>query len=152
MSDHRGVIDHAGLEIIDPEECLHLLDRAVIGRIAFVDSGDPVILPIRLGRWGRFVVFTTARGSKLDAAIMNRPVAVEIDGWDEVAQTGWSVLVKGTAEIVDDGREIDSLDRLSVKAWVRPDVPKAWVRVLPNEITGRRIVGSDTGEASEEDS
>ena len=133
------VLDHAGLEILPPEECERLLDAAIVGRIAFVDHGEPVILPIRVGRWGRSVVFTTARGSKLDAAVMGQPVAVEVDEWDAVAETGWSVLVKGVAEIVDDGREIDSLDRLSVRAWVRPDVPKAWVRVVPEESTGRRV-------------
>ena len=89
------------------------------------------------------MVFSTDTGSKLDAAIMNRPVALEIDDWDAETRTGWSVLVKGTAMLVDDQREIASLDRLGVAPWVRPEVPKTWVRVLANEITGRRIVAHD---------
>lgn len=135
-------IDHAGLEILTPEECQALLASTPIGRLAFVDEGEPVILPVTIGMWDRSIVFTTAAGSKLSAAIMNQPVAVEVDGWDAEQHHGWSVLVKGTAMVVDEGREIDSLDRLSVRSWTRPEQPKAWVRVLPNEITGRRVPGT----------
>ncbi len=99
-----------------------------------------MVLPITIGMWERSVVFSTDAGSKLDAAVMNRPVAIEVDRWDAEARQGWSVVVKGVAMIVDDAREIDSLDRLHVTSWVRPGSPKTWVRVLPNEITGRRIV------------
>ncbi|MBX7070027.1 MAG: pyridoxamine 5'-phosphate oxidase family protein [Microthrixaceae bacterium] len=143
-SEPVPLVDHAGLEVLSPEICLGLVASAVIGRVGFVDSGDPVILPVRIGVWGKHLVFTTARGSKLDAAIMERPVAVEVDDWDAATETGWSVLVKGVAQVVDDGREIDSLDRLSVHAWTRPDIPKAWVRVVPEEITGRRILPPPT--------
>jgi nitroimidazol reductase NimA-like FMN-containing flavoprotein (pyridoxamine 5'-phosphate oxidase superfamily) len=134
------VLDHAGLEILTIEECRSLLASTAVGRIAFLDRGDPTILPITIGMWDGAVVFTTAPGSKLQAAIMNEPVAIEVDDWDATTHTGWSVLVKGMATVVDDGREIDSLDRLSVKSWSRPDVPKAWVRIVGNEITGRRVV------------
>jgi nitroimidazol reductase NimA-like FMN-containing flavoprotein (pyridoxamine 5'-phosphate oxidase superfamily) len=133
------LVDHAGLEILDPEECRSLLASTPIGRIAFVDRGEPVVLPVTFGIWDHAVVFTTAPGSKLEAAIMSRPVAFEVDAWDASHHTGWSVLVKGMATVVDDGREIDSLDRLSIRSWSRPDVPKAWVRVVAEEITGRRI-------------
>lgn len=136
------LLDHAGLAVMTPEECHERLSRAVVGRLAFVDHGEPVIMPIIVGMWGGSVVFSTARGSKLDAAVMEQPVAVEVDDWDAVGHTGWSVLVKGVARIVDDGREIDSLDRLGVRPWVRPEVPKAWIRIVPEELTGRRIVGT----------
>ncbi len=133
-------LDHAGLEILNPAECRELLASTAVGRIAFIDRGDPVILPVTIGMWEGAVVFTTAPGSKLEAAIMHRPVAIEVDDWDAERHVGWSVLVKGMAMIVDDGREIDSLDRLSVKSWSRPEIPKAWVRIVANEITGRRVV------------
>ena len=134
------LLDRIGLEIIPTDECRALLAATPIGRIAFLDRGDPTILPITIDLWEGHVVFTTAEGSKLSAAIMQQPVAVEIDGWDATTHTGWSVLVKGMAMIVDDGREIDSLDRLSVKSWNKPETPKSWVRILANEITGRRVL------------
>lgn len=135
-------IDHAGLEVLTPDECLERLASTPIWRHAFVEEGEPVVLPVTIGMWDRSVVFTTAAGSKLSAAIMNQPVALEIDKWDAEVHHGWSVLVKGMAMVVDEGREIDSLDRLSVRSWTRPEQPKAWVRILPNEITGRRVPGT----------
>jgi len=140
---NEPMLDHAGLEILSPEECRTLLATTAVGRIAFLDRGDPTILPVTIGIWDGAVVFTTAPGSKLQAAIMNEPVAIEVDDWDAETHTGWSVLVKGMATVVDNGREIDSLDRLSVKSWSRPDTPKAWVRIVANEITGRRVVPLD---------
>jgi nitroimidazol reductase NimA-like FMN-containing flavoprotein (pyridoxamine 5'-phosphate oxidase superfamily) len=133
------MFDHAGLEILTPEECSELLASSPVGRLGFVDRGEPAVLPVTIGMWEGSVVFSTDAGSKLDAAIMSRPVAIEVDEWDVEARTGWSVLVKGTAMTVDDGREIASLDRLGVVPWIEPDRPKTWVRVLPNEITGRRV-------------
>ena len=132
-------LDHAGLEILTVDECRQLLAEAGVGRLAFVERGEPTILPVNIGMWEHKVVFSTAEGSKLDAALMRQPVAIEVDGIDAVTHSGWSVLAKGVADLVDDGREIDALDRLSVQAWVRPGVPKRWVAVRIDELTGRRI-------------
>jgi nitroimidazol reductase NimA-like FMN-containing flavoprotein (pyridoxamine 5'-phosphate oxidase superfamily) len=142
-TDHT--FDHAGLEILTPEECDALLAASPVGRLGFLDHGEPMVLPVTIGLWERSVVFSTDAGSKLDAAIMSRPVVIEIDEWDAETRQGWSVVVKGLALIVHEPREIAALDRLHVTSWVRPGSPKTWVRVLPNEISGRRIVpeGSD---------
>ena len=137
--------DHAGLEILSVDECHRLLAAAPVARLAFVDHGAPVILPVTITPWGGSVVFATDRGSKLEAAVMERPVALEVDEWDATAQSGWSVLVKGTAMTVDDAAELADLDSRAATAWVRPGQPKRWVRVLPNEITGRRIVAEVAG-------
>lgn len=131
-------VDHAGLEILELDECHRLLEATPIGRIAFVDHGEPMILPIAFGMRGESVVFATDSGSKMEAAVMSRPVAIEIDGWDVDLRTGWSVVVRGTAMLVDEA-ESRELDRSSVRPWVRPQEPKQWVRVLPSEVTGRRI-------------
>ena len=130
-------IDHAGLEILTLDTCHELLEETPIGRLAFVEHGEPMILPITYGMWGGSVVFATDTGSKLDAAVMSRPVAVEIDGWDADSRSGWSVVVRGTAMMVD-ARESEQLDHLSVTPWVRPEEPKQWVRVLPYAVPGRR--------------
>ncbi len=132
-------LDHAGLEILSIQDCERLLGEARVGRIAFIDRGEPTILPITIAMWGKSIVFTTGPGSKLTAAIMHQPVAVEIDEWDADAKTGWSVLVKGMATTAPEGRDVDALDEIGPLAWVRPEDPKDWVVVIPNEITGRRV-------------
>lgn len=139
MADHEPILDHAGAEVLSPDECVELLRAATVGRVAFVHDGDVVILPVNLGVWHRSVVFRTQSGSKLDAAIMAEHVSVEVDGVDEAARQGWSVLVRGTAVTVDDEETTDQLDQLGVEPWIRPDAPRTWVRVVPDEITGRRV-------------
>jgi nitroimidazol reductase NimA-like FMN-containing flavoprotein (pyridoxamine 5'-phosphate oxidase superfamily) len=131
-------IDHAGMEILTLEECHGLLRSTPVGRIAFLDRGEPMVLPVTIALWGESIVFATDRGSKMEVAVMLRPVAVEIDGWDAATHTGWSVVVRGSAVVVD-GDDAAELDRLHLEAWVRPEQPKQWVRVLPTEVTGRRI-------------
>jgi hypothetical protein len=70
-----------GIEVIEERECLRLLDAEVIGRLAVLDGGSPLILPINYAMDGRHVVFRTAPGTKVDAK--NRARSFEIDGHDD---------------------------------------------------------------------
>jgi nitroimidazol reductase NimA-like FMN-containing flavoprotein (pyridoxamine 5'-phosphate oxidase superfamily) len=96
--------------VFSREECLHRLGGAKIGRVAFIDSGEPVILPVNHGLDGESVVFLTAPGLKLLAADNEVPVAFEIDGYDPDRQTGWSVLISGTAASVEEEAEVARLN------------------------------------------
>ena len=61
-----------------------------------------------------------------------------VDDFDDYTQTGWSVLVRGTATSVgaqDDSRD-DSLQPFSWAAGRRSKV----VRVAPTSVTGRRLL------------
>ena len=110
-----------------------------MGRIGFVDAGSPVILPVNYTMDGPAVVFRTAQGSKLSASMMQRPVCFEVDDWDAQSHTGWSVLAKGVADEVLDDQELERLAALPVRPWSRPDLRDHWVRILVEELTGRRI-------------
>ena len=133
-------VDWSGLEILSFEECLSLLGATHVGRLGFVDSGSPLILPINFAMDGSTAVFKTGEGSKLEAGMMQRPVCLEIDAWDSELHTGWSVLAMGIADEVLDETETARLDALDVGVWSRPDLPYYWVRVLIEEMSGRRIV------------
>ncbi len=132
-------LDWSGLEVLSYEECRRLLSDAPVGRIGFVQDGSPVILPINYVLDGGLIVFRSGRGSKLDSAMMGRPVCVEVDSWDVAEHVGWSVLAKGLAEHMTDGDEVDRLDRLPVKPWSRPDLRHEWISVMIEELSGRRI-------------
>jgi nitroimidazol reductase NimA-like FMN-containing flavoprotein (pyridoxamine 5'-phosphate oxidase superfamily) len=138
--DHEPDLDWSGLELLSFEECRSLLAGSPVGRVGFVDGGSPVILPVNFTMDGGSVVFRSGRGSKLATAMMQRPVCLEVDDWDAVEHTGWSVLAKGVADHVQDDAEIARLDRLPVRPWARPDLRQHWVRILVDEMTGRRIV------------
>lgn len=132
-------LDHAGLEVLDLETCLDLLDSVPVGRVAFVQAGDVTILPVNHRRDGRTVVFRSALGSKLDAAVRVARVSFEVDQYDEAAETGWSVLVVGSADIVIDEEDRARLDTMGLRPWPDAEARPHWIRIRPDEISGRRL-------------
>ena len=101
-------------------------------------AGEPVILPVNYRYVRGSIVIRTAAGEKSVEAAMAKPVAFEIDGWDPVQEKGWSVLVKGTAYEVD-ADDAAAADASTLRPWARAVERDIWVRIVPNEITGRRI-------------
>src|SRR5438309_11933612 len=90
----------SGLEIIPTADSLALLRTEVIGRIGVVSGGRPEIFPINYAVCGEGILFRTAAGTKLTAAI-DGPVVFEVDRIDAATRSGWSVVVHGRAEQVD---------------------------------------------------
>ena len=133
-------IDHAGLAVLPHEECLRRLRQARVGRVAFVEQGEPVILPVNHGVDGEAVVFRTAPGAKLFAAESELPVAFEVDGFDVDRRTGWSVVIRGAAVPVEDQAEIARLTLLGVEPWADLAERKNWVRIRAYSVTGRQVV------------
>ncbi|HUP76611.1 MAG TPA: pyridoxamine 5'-phosphate oxidase family protein [Acidimicrobiales bacterium] len=131
-------MDRVGIEILSFDQCRELLEGAIVGRIGMVVNGEPVILPVNYRYVRGSIVFRTALGEKSDAAVMGKPVAFEIDDWDPVHETGWSVLVKGTAHEVD-ADDAAAADASTLQPWARAVERDIWVRIVPNEITGRRV-------------
>lgn len=136
-STARTSLDHQGLEVISPEECWQLLAAAPVGRVAFVEAGDPMILPVNHAVVGHSVVFRTLRGSLLHEALMAEPVAFQVDDFDVLARTGWSVLLRGVADLAEDP---GTLEGLELHPWADTVERNDWVQIRPDEITGRRIV------------
>ncbi len=124
------------------EECLELLSTHRFARLAVVmGDGAPMIRPVNyvFDRRSQSVVFRTARGSKFHALLHAAKAAFEIDGIDEGARTGWSVIVAGlTAEINTDS-DIARLNRLGLEPWA-PGAKPHWVRIRAWTVSGRRIV------------
>jgi len=125
------------LKEIDQAECLELLGRSHVGRVAYCDDDGPVVLPVNHVMDGDAVLFRTSPHSSLAQHLRAGPAAFQVDEFDEYTQSGWSVLVRGTAEFV-------SYDELP-----DPDArPTPWaegqrtfhVRITPQAITGRRLL------------
>jgi nitroimidazol reductase NimA-like FMN-containing flavoprotein (pyridoxamine 5'-phosphate oxidase superfamily) len=132
--------DHAGQEVMSPQECNDKLAATPVGRVAFIADGDVTILPVNYRYHDSAIVFRTATGSKLEAATRHAPVAFEIDGWDADTKTGWSVLVKGTAVDVLSDDEADWELGVELRPWSEEVERRWWVRIRPDEISGRKIV------------
>jgi nitroimidazol reductase NimA-like FMN-containing flavoprotein (pyridoxamine 5'-phosphate oxidase superfamily) len=130
------------MEALDEATCLRLLARSRVGRVGTVIAGDPVVLPVNCAvtttAAGRVVVVRTAAGSLLDVAADGRVVAFETDHVDVTAESGWSVLVRGPFERVDDPTTLDHVDELDVHPWA-PGRGDRWLRIGVVAVSGRLI-------------
>jgi len=89
-------VSNYGLKVLDREECEALLRTQKVGRVGLFTHA-PLVVPVVYALLGADVVFRTAPGEKLIAAVLNRTVAFEIDEFEVSARTGWSVIVVGAA-------------------------------------------------------
>jgi len=132
--------DHRGVAVLTLADCLDRLASTPIGRLAFVERGGPVVLPVNHGVDGTDIVFRTTFGSKLQVAENAARVAFEADGVDVRTHRGWSVLVKGVAGPVYEAGLIERYEALGVSAWAAVDpVQAVWIRLRAEEITGREV-------------
>lgn len=131
--------DREGLEILHLGDCFSLLGSVPLGRIGFLAGGEVVILPVNFVVDGQDVVFRTSEGSKLSAVEVGHYVGFEADSYDAAAESGWSVVVNGLAEVVDSDAEAARLDGLGLSSWAGAGPDRVWVRIRPTSITGRRI-------------
>jgi uncharacterized protein len=122
-------------------ECLELLAQTGFGRLAVNGARGPVIRPVNyvFDESSQSVVFRTAHGSKLHSLLRAAKAAFEIDGTDEDARSGWSVIVVGVTEEVTNPAETRRLAASGLEPW-GPGVKAHWVRIRANTVSGRRIV------------
>ena len=128
--------DHLGTTVLSTEACFDLLRGDVVGRLAVSIRDHPDIFPINyvVDRGG--IVFRTAEGTKLAAAVLGRGVAFEVDGLDPERGTAWSVIVKGHAVEIE--RLDDVMDALALPLFPWHASPKhRFVRIEPVDVSGR---------------
>lgn len=139
MPGPRPPCDHDGLAVLTFEECLRLAASEPVGRLAFAEAGEIRVLPVNHQVVDGLIAFRTGDGAKLGAAIQNSVVAFEVDRYDRLDRTGWSVLIKGRAHEVTDPRLLLRLDATGLQPW-NSRVPRPnWVVVRPDEVTGRAL-------------
>jgi len=132
-------LDRNGLGILDEEECWQLLAAHHVGRLAVCIAGVPEIFPLNFVVDSRTLVVLTSPGTKLAGAVLGGRVAFEIDAADPLFHTGWSVVLHGSAEEIEDLEELMAVQQLPLRPW--GPLPKSnWVRITPSTITGRRIL------------
>jgi nitroimidazol reductase NimA-like FMN-containing flavoprotein (pyridoxamine 5'-phosphate oxidase superfamily) len=133
-----------GFRELDRQECLRLLAKAAVGRIVHTRQALPAVLPVNfaLDDDGT-VLLRTSAASELVRAIDGSVVAFEADQVDVATQSGWSVVVTGTATVVTDAEEHERLARTGPRSWV-PAPREVFVRIAPELVTGRELVGGRT--------
>ena len=130
LDDARGELNE-----LTRQECLGLLGAHGVGRIGVIDHGGmPLIVPVNYRLVGAHVVFRSEPGTKV-FALQRHPVAFQIDGFDTVNRTGWSVLVQGIAHEMSESERAE----LVVQPWAKGD-KSLWIQIVPRHITGRRLI------------
>lgn len=130
-------------------ECLDLLGRSSLGRLAFVDSVGilPIIVPVNYVMHDGSVVFRAGPGAKLAAAVRGAAVAFEVGRTEDAEQTGWNVLVRGIAEELVDATVLTELRDQHLRPWA-PGTKRHYVRIDAHLVTGRRIDRNDVASAT----
>lgn len=144
MSPREATPDRQGMQELTREECLGLMSQEPVGRLVFVDDGQPTALPVNHAVSAGSIVFRTTEGSKLEAVEdAEARVAFECDDWDEQARAGWSVLAKGRLQAVTEPEELERLEQLGLDPWADTVARQDWLRVVADELTGRRVLASE---------
>lgn len=131
--------DGQPLEMLDRDECVALLtDESFVGRLGLIVDGRPLIVPVNYMVDRGTVVFCTAAGTKLNAIVGGADVAFEVDKHRSLRQSGWSVLVRGRAEIVTDKADLARLRAGPLRPWAKGARANC-VRVPLDDVSGRRI-------------
>ncbi|WP_280305303.1 pyridoxamine 5'-phosphate oxidase family protein [Nocardia neocaledoniensis] len=134
--------DGPNIEELAVNDCWALLRTGEIGRLAVWVDDHPDIFPLNYAVDHGSLVFRTARGTKMSAALADAPVALEVDGYLPETHQAWSVVVKGQAEGI---REIDDLMDtvdLPLSPW-QAGAKDFFVRLVPTLVTGRRFPVAD---------
>jgi len=124
-------------EVLPLAACWQLLRESVVGRLAVVVDGLSDIFPVNHVVDHGSIVFRTGAGAKLFASL-GQGVAFEVDGYESVDGTAWSVVVRGVArEIWETNESIHAL-ALPLFPWHEGPKPR-FVRIEPSNVTGRRL-------------
>jgi hypothetical protein len=125
------------VEELAESTCLQLLAAGGVGRVAVNGDPAPLVVPVDYVAVDRTILFRTVDGTKWEAARAGDAAAFEVDGIDPLRRSGWSVLLHGRLEAVDDDEAVAELlgDLDPLPGGDRPHV----VRMVADGVSGRRI-------------
>lgn len=130
---------HCELEELTPDECRAYIAAGGVGRFLFDDRArGPVAVPVNYLMDGGDVVFRTGSAEVVDEGTYHQKVSFDVDHLDDALSEGWSVLLSGAASVVTDAGELTNVRALGIEPWAGGD-RDTYVRLVPNQITGRRI-------------
>ncbi|MBP2414508.1 nitroimidazol reductase NimA-like FMN-containing flavoprotein (pyridoxamine 5'-phosphate oxidase superfamily) [Arthrobacter stackebrandtii] len=123
------------------EDAWRFLEHTRFGRLALSVANEPDIFPINYLAHDGKLLMRTNPGTKLAELTINSSVAFEIDGLAE--DEAWSVVLKGTARVLESQREIDAAIELPLAPWLKT-LKYTFVEITPTSVRGVRFkLGSE---------
>lgn len=127
--------------VLSPQECLQLIDKGGIGRVALWAPAGPQIFPVNFVMLDGSIIFRTNPYSTLGTYSWGAEIAFEVDEIFPETQQGWSVVAHGRATvIIDDGLRHRLIEN-EPKPWAGGYRP-TYVRLRWDRISGRAIDGA----------
>lgn len=123
--------------VLTDDQSLDLISSVHLGRLVTVVENRAEIFPVNFVVQRGTILFRTAEGTKLFGTVMNDQVLFEAD--DHNVRGGWSVIVRGRAEVLFGAEEIEEAERAGLYPWI-PTQKLRFVRITPTQLTGRRFV------------
>jgi uncharacterized protein len=124
------------ITILSESESWGLLAGVQLGRLITSVGGQPEVFPVNFATQHESILFRTAEGTKLSSLVVNQDVIFEAD--HHSTTEGWSVIVKGRAQVLDTRAEVEEAEQAQLLTWI-PTLKLHYVRVTPCEISGRRF-------------
>lgn len=121
------------IELSD-QASLDLLASTSFGHLALSNEGRPDIFPVNYYCDKKTILFRTASGSQLHDLTENMHVAFEVDV--TTLADVWSVVVRGSATVLDDASQVSTQARKTLPDWV-PIESFVYILIEPESIRGR---------------
>jgi len=139
-------VEFPHLERLTRAQCRELLPGATVGRLAVPTPNFPTVEPVSFAMIEGELVVAARAGSAADAVAAGTVLSFEADGLDNARHGGWSVVVTGPVEELDD--DIVPLVRPQLGPWPAGDSDRLLL-IRSERITGQRIVtGAEAPEAA----
>jgi nitroimidazol reductase NimA-like FMN-containing flavoprotein (pyridoxamine 5'-phosphate oxidase superfamily) len=120
-------------------DCWALLEAAEIARVGWLGPDGVALVPVDYAVDGGALWFRTDRGTRLARECDGADLVVEVDRIEPDGRGAWSVVVGGTATLVD---ALDVPDALvEMRVWPGGS-HSPFVRVEPESVSGRRLWGA----------
>ncbi|BBZ78271.1 hypothetical protein MANY_36080 [Mycolicibacterium anyangense] len=134
--DLAMTVQQGPITVLSADESWDLLNSVALGRLVTHIGDQLEIFPVNFVTQNGTLLFRTAEGTKLFSTVMNDKVLFEVD--DHTVADGWSVIVRGTAQVLSAADDIHEADRAQLLPWVATEKLR-YVRVTPTEVSGRRF-------------
>jgi nitroimidazol reductase NimA-like FMN-containing flavoprotein (pyridoxamine 5'-phosphate oxidase superfamily) len=128
--------DNSPILNLSEDETWKLIEGTKHGRLVVTVAGEPDIFPVNYAVDNRKLYLRTAPGNKLAELTINSKVLFETDGI--LSEEAWSVVVRGTARVLEQSADIAAAEALNLKPWV-PTLKDFYVEIAPTSVSGRHF-------------
>ncbi|NDL59665.1 pyridoxamine 5'-phosphate oxidase family protein [Phytoactinopolyspora mesophila] len=122
---------------MDRHDALAMVAGVAFGRVVFTDQALPAIRPVNHVIDDESVIIRTHLGSALSAVTGSSEVGVvayEADDIDPDKRLGWSVVITGMAEAIEDEATVARYEEI-LRPWVSRPMDRV-IRIVPKIVSG----------------